>query len=592
MYYSFIQFTKVLSTIICLTAGTIYGAQKEKTVRDVMDRVITDLYKTSGQEELAKISLPTVMSLFSKEELEVLSTQHLKFTSNVPVVVSVMINKAQGTIPFWLSSGGFSKTSLTMKNEQTTYEVWRKDFEPGEIGLGVNGFENGLALHYFVSVAPKNNNEQMNLTDFFPVDQKITILKNGASVYRDWDELVLSEVPAEMTGQKLLMTTRGRAAESHLVGAFRSSPYPSSGQPDQVVLTWSSDPAVSMDIQWRTNATTNTPGIRYRVAGTTEESSSVAEKVTLEDRMLMNDRYSNHYTARIRNLKPGTTYQYLLGNDQPWKEAFSFTTAAQDSSFSFLWFGDTHYSEKFKDVLTKGISDHPDAVFFSIVGDLVSDGLNRDQWDALYHHSKDVACRIPFMSVPGNHDNRAGLGAKLYCDLFSYPKNGPDGVPKEQTYAFTYKNALFLMIDATSPIDAQTKWIEDQLSKSNARWKIAMFHFSPYNWEEPYLDIQQAWIPLFDKYHADMVLGGHLHYYMRSKPMKGGKTVESYREGTAYIISVGIPGSDRPFPEEPYAAVRKGKGHLYQYVKINGNSLHYESVNAKGEMIDSFDLKK
>jgi hypothetical protein len=119
-----------------------------------------------------------------------------------------------------------------------------------------------------------------------------------------------------------------------------------------------------------------------------------------------------------------------------------------------------------------------------------------------------------------------------------------------------------------------------------------MFHFAPYNWEEPYLDIQQAWVPLFDKYHADMVFGGHLHYYMRSKPMKGGKTVESYRDGTAYIISVGIPSSDRPLPEEPYAAVRKGKGHLYQYVKITGNTLHYESVNAQGVMIDSFELKK
>ena len=69
--------------------------------------------------------------------------------------------------------------------------------------------------------------------------------------------------------------------------------------------------------------------------------------------------------------------------------------------------------------------------------------------------------------------------------------NGPDGVPKEQTYSFTYKNALFLMIDATSPIDAQTAWIEKQLATTKATWKIAMFHFAPYNREEPYLDIRK-----------------------------------------------------------------------------------------------------
>ena len=196
------------------------------------------------------------------------------------------------------------------------------------------------------------------------------------------------------------------------------------------------------------------------------------------------------------------------------------------------------------------------------------------------------------MSVPGNHDNRAGLGAKMYCDLYSYPLNGPAGVPKEQTYSFTYKNALFLMIDATSPIDAQTEWIGKQLAETKATWKIAMFHFPPYNREEPYFDIQKAWVPLFDKYHVDMVYGGHLHYYMRSKPLKEGKIVSSYKDGTAYIISVGIPNRDKNDPQEPYAEVTYNKGHLFQYVKIDGNSLYMESVNAQGKLIDTFTLKK
>jgi hypothetical protein len=196
------------------------------------------------------------------------------------------------------------------------------------------------------------------------------------------------------------------------------------------------------------------------------------------------------------------------------------------------------------------------------------------------------------MSVPGNHDNRAGLGAKMYCDLFSYPLNGPEGVPKEQTYSFTYKNTLFLMIDATSPINLQSPWIETQLASTKATWKIAMFHFAPYNREEPYPEIQKAWIPLFDKYHVDMVFGGHLHYYMRSKPMNGGLVVPSTNNGTIYTISVGIPSQDQQFPEEPYAQVVNGNGHLYQYVKINGNSLYFESKNSQGKMIDQFEIKK
>lgn len=148
------------------------------------------------------------------------------------------------------------------------------------------------------------------------------------------------------------------------------------------------------------------------------------------------------------------------------------------------------------------------------------------------------------------------------------------------------------MIDATSPMEPQTPWIEKQLSETQAKWKIAMFHFPPYNWEEPYLNIQKAWVPLFDKYHVDMVFGGHIHYYMRSKPMKGGEVVSSYNDGTVYIISVGIPSRTKEITDEPYAAVRNTEGHLYQYMNIKGNELSFISVNAENKVIDSFRIKK
>ena len=180
----------------------------------------------------------------------------------------------------------------------------------------------------------------------------------------------------------------------------------------------------------------------------------------------------------------------------------------------------------------------------------------------------------------------------MYRELFSYPNNGPDGVPSEQTYSFTYKNALFLMLDATSPIDAQTAWIEEQLKNTSAVWKFAIFHFPPYNYEEPYPNIQKTWVPVFDKYHVDMVFGGHIHYYMRSKPMKAGDVVDSYKNGTAYIISIGIPSHHGEMAEEPYAAVRYGEGQFYQYLKIEGNKCEYSAFDSEGKLVDSFTINK
>jgi len=562
------------------------------TEKEVMDKTIAKLYRTMNYKQLSQLTNDQLMALFSPDEKEALATKHWSFDVNVPAVVSVMVSEKLEHLPFWLTEKGFQKTKMTMRNEQTVYDVWQKTFKAGRVGLGVNSFDQDLGMHYFVSVAPENNANQLMLSNFFPEKQFVGMLNNGAFTYHDWDELVLADVPDEMKGQKLLTTTRGRMEESHLVGAFRSTKYPSSATPDQIHLSWSADPTNSMDIEWRTDTTVQKCNVKFRIKGAVEEHTIAGEKIRLEDRMLANDRYTSHFTASLNSLNPGTTYEYMVGDKTDWKDAGTFSTASADNSYSFLWFGDTHYSPKFGEILHLAYEKHPDAAFYSIVGDLVSDGLHRDQWDDLFEYMRGVDNSIPLMAVPGNHDNRAGLGAQLYRDQFSYPLNAPEGVPTEQTYSFTYKNTLFLMIDATSPMDPQTPWIEKQLAESKATWKIVMFHFPPYNWEEPYLDIQKAWVPLFDKYHVDMVYNGHIHYYMRSKPMKEGRVVPSFKEGTVYVVSIGTTTHDHEMSPEPYAAVRNAIGPLYQYVKIDGAKLSYQAFDSQNKLIDSFEIKK
>lgn len=562
------------------------------SVRQVMDQKITELYKTKSLEELKLLDNRNILNLFSKKELDILATRHWYFHSNVPVIVSVMRDMGQKNAPFWLEQRGFVKTDLSMKNENTTYEVWQKKFDAGTIGLGVNGFDESLALHYFVSVTPENTNDSLLLSGFYPENQKVIALENGSPVYLDWDELVLFDVPEQMKGQKLLTTFRGRASESHLVGAFRTTAHPSSATPDNFILTWSADPENSVDIQWRTNTSVASDTLQYRQKGEKPVLETVALKDTVEDRMLFNDRYIHRFTAKPGNLKPGVVYEYKTSSQKEWTEKQMFKTASDDSSFSFLWFGDTHYSSHFADIFNVALKSHPETAFFTIAGDLVSDGLFRDQWDELFSHISGFSGKVPLMAVPGNHDNRAGLGAELYQKLFSFPRNGPDGVPSEQTYSFTYKNSFFLMIDATSPFELQTNWIEKQLSECKTRWKFAIFHFPPYNCCDPYPVIQKLWLPIFDKYHVDMVFSGHVHYYMRSKPIYNGQVVRHPKDGTVYVISVAIPSHDTQLPAENYAASVNYAGHLYQYLQIKGGKLIFETFNIENKRVDSFEIIK
>jgi purple acid phosphatase-like protein/calcineurin-like phosphoesterase family protein len=582
----------VLSLFSCQRSA---APEQPQTVREVMDDVITRLYKEVPEARYDSIDDAFMLGFLTNEEKQVLATRYLYFSVNVPVTVSLMRHKSQATPPFWLAESGFVKTELVVKNvEDNEYEVWEKKFEAGTVELGINGFDKHRPV-YFISVGKVNPSDSLQITDVYPSQYALDTMRVGAFTYHDWSSLLLTEVPEKLVGQVLFTTVRGRAREAHVVNGFRKTPFPSSSSPDQVMLTYSSSPQTTIDIQWRTDTTVTDGVARYWMEGSKDTLITSASRLTVQDRMLFNDRCIHRHTAALKDLKPGVNYGYQVGSKekQLWSAPNSFKTEAVNTDkFSFVWFGDTHTFPDTTRLVSLAIQRNPDAAFYSIAGDLVSTGLNRDDWDKLFDHGSELFAHKPLMPVLGNHDRQDGMGAQLYYDLFSLPKNGPEKVEPEGSYSFEYGNALYIMIDCTSEVNDHTAWIESVLTNTKATWKFVMFHFPPYNFEEPYPDIQQAWGPLFDKYHVDMVMGGHVHYYMRSQPMFGGKVVDSFNKGTVYAISISIPWSHDSIGEEPYAVKRYPNGYYYQRMEIDGKVLKYTSVNIKGEVTDEFVIRK
>src|SRR5690606_7540105 len=148
------------------------------------------------------------------------------------------------------------------------------------------------------------------------------------------------------------------------------------------------------------------------------------------------------------------------------------------------------------------------------------------------------------------------------------------------------------MMDVTLPIEEQTEWLEEQLLSSKADWKFAVFHFPPYNSIEFYQDIIDEWGPLFDRYHVDMVISGHFHYYLRTKPLRAGEIAASPAEGTIYLMSVGTTGKNKEMKPADYAQVQFGADHLYQHIEINGKRLRYMSYDRTGSLVDSLTIVK
>lgn len=156
--------------------------------------------------------------------------------------------------------------------------------------------------------------------------------------------------------------------------------------------------------------------------------------------------------------------------------------------------------------------------------------------------SKDVK----FYAVLGNHDI---IKSNNGIDQINYqPFNMSD-----RYYSFTKGDVKegtieFFALDTNSnaPWDAQLAWLDQQLAKSTAPWKIVYGHHPLYSsgrhGSSPELNAKLA--PIFAKHKVPLYLCGHDHGYERSIPL----------DGTIYIVNGGGGAPLYKFGRSPHTA--------------------------------------
>ena len=136
------------------------------------------------------------------------------------------------------------------------------------------------------------------------------------------------------------------------------------------------------------------------------------------------------------------------------------------------------------------------------------------------------------MPCVGNHEY-LDVGPRLYRAFFELPHNGPRGIDPDLAYSFEAGDVCFAVMDSTLAVwdpDAarrQADWLDETLSRTKARWRIAIFHHPVYP-SHPWRDmpaLREHWVPVFDKHHVDLVLQGHDHAYQRTYPLRGHRRV-------------------------------------------------------------------
>jgi len=590
----------------CLIAGSLAHAHvgNHPSVHDTVAGIIERFQRTMPADELKAITMEKVVAALTAEEKEVLGQEHLTFRVNVPVSVYVCRAGDQKEVVYWLAARGFEKTGISVETNEGPFEAYRKDFPAGEIGLGVNSLT-GDGDHYFVAMVPQEAGAAVELSEIYPGQHTVGVMNPGERIYVSWDETVLKDVPAPLAGQVLLRGNENARRSAKLTSIYNTTLYPSSATPDQITLTWASDPKTTQAIQWRTSTDVAQSAARYRikrVAGTELADRWItvaAQTKELVNHNTVNDPVCNRHSVNLIGLEPSTTYEYEVGDGSStgWSAPYTFTTAPDTTTpFKFIYMGDAQNGlDTWGKLVHNAHAAEPDTAFYIMAGDLVNRGNERDDWDLFFHNAAGVYDQKQLVPCIGNHEDQGDHGPWMYLELFDLPENGPVGVTPERAYSFTYSNALFVVLDSNVLPSEQVEWLDAQLANSDATWKFAVYHHPAYSSgaNRNNADVRELWGALFDKYHVDLALQGHDHAYLRTWPMKNEQRVGSAAEGTIYIVSV---SGTKHYDQGDFDYTEFGMTNVATYqvldLRIDGNKLTYKAFDIEGKLRDEFVIEK
>lgn len=316
------------------------------------------------------------------------------------------------------------------------------------------------------------------------------------------------------------------------------------GVPHNIRFNTVEDSATQENITWMSNSLAEGKQvIQYAVKGS-EDWTTVEAETSQEE--FGNKGYNAANVSRVllKNLTPGTTYNYKVGIEGAMSEVKSFTTdTAGRSDSKFFILGDIQDPDKAN--LTTVIDKLNDNEYdFGIqIGDAIDQANDYQDWAALGDIvGEKMLGDTDMISIMGNHeyygDGDASIASAIYNNATTQAGT---------YYSVEYGNIYMAVInfcDNKSQVNAAAKWLEEDASKSDAIWKVLLTHQPAYftnstGGNDPvYSSIPNA----CEKAGIDVVFSGHDHSFARTNPLIDDQIDED--NGIVYYIT-GALGSKR-----------------------------------------------
>jgi uncharacterized protein (TIGR03437 family) len=303
------------------------------------------------------------------------------------------------------------------------------------------------------------------------------------------------------------------------------------------------------------------------------------------------------YQSQITGLAPGTAYSYrvTVGGENITPESDHRFSTPGPGPFSFLVFGDSGDGSSHQLATTlQMVTEQPNFVIH--VGDIAYQNGTFNEFTANYfEYYKTLMRRACFFAIAGNHEYYTPNAAPFLA-LHAPPTDTVPFADLGRYYSFDWGNIHFVGLDANL-LDVQfpaararmLAWLESDLSNSQAAWKVAFFHQTPYPISQHVDDVidiaaRQQFVPILERHGVQLVLAGHEHSYQRSKPLRGGVPVAS-GAGTVYMVSGGGGGVLHPVSPQSYLDKEFSVWH-YLKVEVDGPKLTIHAIGTDGKEFD------
>ena len=247
----------------------------------------------------------------------------------------------------------------------------------------------------------------------------------------------------------------------------------------------------------------------------------------------------------------------------------------QKNSTRFAVIGDTGTGDREQYDIAEELEKYREKVNFDFVimlGDNIYGSHNADdlrkKFETPYKPLLDAG--VKFYAALGNHDDPNT--ERLYK---------PFNMNGERYFWFKKGDIAFFALDSNYMDPPQLDWLQQNLSNSQAKWKICYFHHPLYNLGRSHgadTDLRSRLAPIFRQFKVDVVFSGHEHTYERFRPQDGifYFVVGSSAKLTSYDFLGAKTGLEKGFDED----------RVFLIVEIAGDQLYFQTIARHWKTVD------